>query len=509
MKDGGTAPRRGYDFDDPAQVGPDGLVRYLGALLRVAALDGVAPEQGAFVSGVIAELGLDERSVERAWRLAGDRAIPTAKLIGGVRDGGLRICLLRDAYQVAAVDGTVTTGELEELRALAATLGVGSETATVLGEIFSVAPRGAREERGAGAPTPAPAEGAEAEPLAGEIAAAPDIPTLSAAAAGIQDLGRRLVALGVPAQRVTRTLVELNDRLNVRVIEIEVARAGLAGVDFCWIALGSQGREEQTLATDQDNGIVFDAGPGVDPEGVRARLLPVARRINDGLAACGFPLCPGNVMAGNPEWCASVEEWTAHFARWIRVPEPEALLNATIFFDLRPLWGNEALVRPLREFLAETAPGNNRFLLLLARNALGRRPPLGFFRDFAVETGGEAKGTIDLKLGGAALFVDVARVFALATGSPGPSTVARLCEARDRAGLRADDVEAWIDAFHHVQVLRLARQYDLAQTGGPVHNRIDPYALNPLERRFLREALRQAKQMQGVLARTYAEQAAL
>lgn len=503
MKDCPLFPQ-GYRCDDPSQVGPEDLVRYLGALLRIAAFDGVAAEQEAFVRRAVADLGLDDAAVERARRLAADSSIATETLIRDVRDGGLRVCLLRDAYQVAAVDGTVTTAEIEELGALAAALGVGSEAAAVLGEIFSVAlPRGGQRR----VPTAAPAETPGAAALGEEIARAPGLPALAEAAARIQHLGRRLVAQGLPAERITRELVELNDRVNVRVIELEVARAGLAGVDFCWIALGSQGREEQTLATDQDNGIVFDPGPGGDAGAIRAQLLPMAKRINDGLAACGFPLCPGNVMAGNPEWCGSVEEWRAHFARWISVPEPGALLNATIFFDLRPVWGNSALVRPLRDFLAKTAPASDRFLLLLARNALERRPPLGFFRDFAVETKGEAKGTIDLKLGGAAIFVDAARVFALATGSPGPSTVARLRESRERAGLERGEVEAWIDAFHHVQVLRLERQYALAQEGGPVHNRIDPYALNPLEGRFLREALRQAKQMQGRLARTYAGEA--
>lgn len=118
-----------------------------------------------------------------------------------------------------------------------------------------------------------------------------------------------------------------------------------------------------------------------------------------------------------------------------------------------------------------------------------------------METSGEAKGTIDLKLGAAALFVDAARVYALATGSRGPGTAARLREARSAAGLEEAEVEAWIDAFHHVQLLRLERQYSLARSGGVPGNRLDPRSLNPLERRFLREALRQAKQMQGRLSR--------
>jgi len=506
LANAGTPPP-GHRPLDPSRLGPDGLVAYLGALLRIAALDGVAPEQAELVGRIVADLGLDEDAVARARRTAGDAAIPTEALIGQVRDAGLRVALLRDAYQVAAVDGTVTTGEIEELRSLAAALGVGSEAAAVLGAVFAVPAPAVRPP----APAPAGTTGAPAEagPLGAEIDRAPDVPALAAAAARILDLGRQLVAQGVPAERITSVLSGLNDRVHLRVIALEVARAGLEGLALCWIALGSQGREEQTLATDQDNGLVFDAGPGADVEAVRARLLPVARRINEGLAACGFPLCRGEVMASNPRWCGSVEEWTAHFARWIQVPEPEALLNASIFFDLRPIWGDAALVAPLRRFLAEAAPESQRFLLLLARNALGRRPPLGFFRDFAVETKGPAKGTIDLKLGGAALFVDAARVYALATGSPGPGTVARLREAQAAAGLDRAEVEGWIDAFHHLQVLRLERQLEAARAGGPVDNRVAPVSLNPLERRFLREALRQAREMQARLARSFAEPSGL
>lgn len=245
----------GYRISDPSKVGPEELVRYLGALLRLAALDGVAPEQETFVQRVVADLGLDAGAVERARGLAGDQGVPTEALIRDVTDDGLRIALLRDAYQLAAVDGTVTAGEIEELGSLAAALGVGSETAGIVAEIFAVTPPRA-------APSPRPQAGEEppeAAPLAAEIAAAPGIEPLALAAARIQDLGRRLVADRAPPERITSVLAGLNDRVNVRIVELETARAGLEDVDFCWIALGSQGRSEQTLATDQDNGIVFAA----------------------------------------------------------------------------------------------------------------------------------------------------------------------------------------------------------------------------------------------------------
>lgn len=334
--------------------------------------------------------------------------------------------------------------------------------------------------------------------LGASIRRATETSTLAHVARAIRQLGRNMLGRGVAASQLTKLLSTLNDKLVQRVVELEVERADLAGVDFCWMALGSEARTEQTLFSDQDNGIAFDPGGG-DPEALRARLVPVARAINQALATCGFPLCKGGVMAGNPAWCLSVAEWKERFGAWLAEPDPAALLHACIFFDLRPVFGNRELVRGLQTWLAQTAPRNRRFLLHLVHNALQRRPPLGFLRGFAVDSGGEHPGTVDLKLRGTALFVDAARACSLATGLTAVSTEERLRLAADGIGVSAGEVAAWVDSFHFLQVLRLRLQFQLGEAGRELHNCLDPDELNKLDRRILIEALRQAGRLQKLV----------
>ena len=188
------------------------------------------------------------------------------------------------------------------------------------------------------------------------------------------------------------------------------------------MALGSEGRFEQTLNTDQDNALIFTVPQGMTADQVRAQLLPVAQRINDTLASCGFPLCCGKVMASNPQWCLSLEEWKYTFADWITNGTPEALLHCLDLFRLPcAVWRTRSR-RRVAPVAGRVASDNTRFLHQMAENALSIRPPLGVVRDFVV--GKEHK--LDLKLNGITPFVDAARIFGLAAGVSQTSTIQRL-----------------------------------------------------------------------------------
>ncbi len=127
----------------------------------------------------------------------------------------------------------------------------------------------------------------------------------------------------------------LNDRICQRIIELVRNRHRWERISWCWLAFGSEGRLEQTFATDQDNGLIFESHGDARPSEVRAKLLPFAREVNEALDACGYPLCKGNVMASNPELCLSVAEWKAKMEGWLHNSEPKALLDASICFDFR------------------------------------------------------------------------------------------------------------------------------------------------------------------------------
>ena len=337
--------------------------------------------------------------------------------------------------------------------------------------------------------------------LADAIRNAGSIASLVQFSADIRQLAHNMLTQGVAAEQLTHLIASLNDLLTQRIIDLEQSGAGLDDVTFCWLALGSEGRFEQTLSTDQDNGIIFTGA--ADADSLRTRLLPFARRVNEALASCGYPLCKGNVMAGNPQWCLSASEWQTKFAQWIDSGDPEALLHGAIFFDLRGLHGEIALADNLRKWLLEQTAGTPRFLHQMAANALRNRPPLGILRDFVTSGDSPHPHTIDLKLNGATVFVDSARIYSLAAGIAQTNTAARLHEFGERQELAQNEIGAWADAFQFIQVLRLRHQHAQYQQGVAMDNCIDPDELNQLERRILIEALRQARELQNRLALDY------
>jgi CBS domain-containing protein len=335
-----------------------------------------------------------------------------------------------------------------------------------------------------------------------DIGNAENADALAFAAREVRELGTAMVAQGVAAEQLTAFVSALNDAVTERAIELALRSHDVADTGFCWMGLGSEGRNEQTLATDQDNAIIFPDAEDGDREATRARLLPFADEVNRTLDACGFPLCKGNIMARNPAWCLSLAEWLGRFDDWIRNSDPNALLNASIFFDFRALHGDAALVDRLREFLLAKVKGRPVFLRQMAENALQVRPPLGLFGDIVVERG--EGDTIDLKKQVSRVYVDCVRVLALAAGVGAVSTAERLRAAGPRIRMSDDDVGTAIEAFHFVQMLRLHAQDNIDRADAALEpNRIDPSKLNSLDRRILREALRQARKLQNRIALDY------
>lgn len=336
------------------------------------------------------------------------------------------------------------------------------------------------------------------------IASAANSEELQQAAGYIRRFAENLLGQGVAAEQLMLIVSTLNDALTRRVIELEEPRHALREIEWCWLAFGSEGRYEQTISTDQDNGLIFADRLRRPASEARALLLPFTQAVNRTLDACGFPLCKGDIMAGNPRWCLTLGEWQEQFAGWVRDPEPEALMHAAIFFDIRPLCGRHELADVLQETLRELTANNERFLKQLAEEAVRARPPLGMLRDFVTDDGGEFPGTLNLKISGARLFVDGARVLSLAAGIPQTSTAQRLREAGVRLNIREDETSAVVEAFLFIQQLRLRQQITKdAEPSRGAHNRIDPRRLNEVDRRVLKECFRQARKLQTRLELDY------
>jgi CBS domain-containing protein len=339
------------------------------------------------------------------------------------------------------------------------------------------------------------------------IRLARDLTGLQRARRDIDALSDNLVAQGAAAEPLTHTITALNDALSERLFGLLAPRFELGGLDWCWLSVGSEGRREQTVATDQDNAILFEC-PAGDAEAVRPRLLLFARAVNDALAELGFPLCSGDIMARNPDYCLTGEEWRSRFAGWVREPTPEALLQANIFFDFRALYGSTVLAEHLRSWLCGVTPENRLFQRLLVANALQAEPPLGMIRSFRTDDG-EHAGTIDLKTHGTRIFVDAARAFALALGIAETNTAQRLRLAGRRLNIDERETDSAVEAYHFLQMLRLRAQrgaleerHDAGEVPRTTVNRIDPYALNDLDKRMLKEAFRQARSLQQRLEQT-------
>ncbi|HSN40824.1 MAG TPA: DUF294 nucleotidyltransferase-like domain-containing protein, partial [Burkholderiales bacterium] len=336
------------------------------------------------------------------------------------------------------------------------------------------------------------------------IASAANSEELQQAAGYIRRFAENLLGQGVAAEQLMLIVSTLNDALTRRIIELEEPRHALQEIEWCWLAFGSEGRYEQTISTDQDNGLIFADRLRRPASEARALLLPFTQAVNRTLDACGFPLCKGDIMAGNPRWCLTLGEWQEQFAGWVRDPEPEALMHAAIFFDIRPLCGRHELADALQETLRELTANNERFLKQLAEEAVRARPPLGMLRDFVTDDGGEFPGTLNLKISGARLFVDGARVLSLAAGIPQTSTAQRLREAGVRLNIREDETSAVVEAFLFIQQLRLRQQITKdAEPSRGAHNRIDPRRLNEVDRRVLKECFRQARKLQTRLELDY------
>ncbi len=335
------------------------------------------------------------------------------------------------------------------------------------------------------------------------IDGAHNVEALQQSASDVRQLAFNMLAQGIGAEQLTQFISALNDALTRRVIQLNLEKHRFEGIEWAWLAFGSEGRDEQTFSTDQDNGIVFAVPDGVAVDTLRQRFLDFALDTNRDLDRCGFPLCKGNIMASNPQWCLTLAEWKDQFSKWIRLPHPEALLNATIFFDFRALLGKAELAERMRRYLLAEAASNPLFLQAMARNALDVAPPLGKIRDFVTDLEADHPGKIDLKKYGARIFVDVARIYALATGTHNTNSIQRLRLSSQRLGIKADEINAVLEGFNFIQLLRLQHQYMDGDTGQQGNNLIDPESLNELDRRILKESFRQARKIQSRLKLDY------
>ncbi|MFM2588070.1 DUF294 nucleotidyltransferase-like domain-containing protein [Vibrio sp. TBV020] len=324
---------------------------------------------------------------------------------------------------------------------------------------------------------------------------------LAALSEQVKDSFVRLVNEDANSHMVGSAMSVIGRSFKQRIIELAEEELGEPPVPYCFVALGSMGRDEQLLVTDQDNAIILDNT--FVKEEHDAYFVELSKRVCDGLDKCGYSYCTGDIMATNPEWRMTRTEWEECFADWIDNPNPKALLNASIFFDLDGVFGRLKWAEQLNGFIVRRARKNNRFLACLARNAMNRTPPLGFFKDFVMEKDGQHKNSINLKRRGTAPLADLIRVHALAVGSRSKNSFERLDDIQEAGILPKGKARDLSDALEFISMVRIRHQALDVENEIEPDNNIEPENLSDFERRNLKDAFQALSNAQNFLKFRY------
>lgn len=311
----------------------------------------------------------------------------------------------------------------------------------------------------------------------------------------------RMVNEDANSHMVGRAMSEIGRSFKQRLLELAEEQFGPPPVPYCFLALGSMARDEQLMVTDQDNAIILD--DSYQAELHDAYFDQLANFVCDGLAACGYSYCTGFIMATNPEYRKTRSQWEDCFADWIDNPNPQALLNCSIFFDLTGVYGRVKWAEQLNAFILRRAKKNNRFLACLARNALNRKPPLGFFKDFVMEKDGRHNNSINLKRRGTAPLADLIRVHALAIGSRSQNSFERLEDIIEACILPKSKGEDLQHAMELISLVRLRHQALDIESGIEPDNNIEPEKMSDFERRNLKDAFLVLSNAQNFLKYRY------
>ncbi len=337
--------------------------------------------------------------------------------------------------------------------------------------------------------------------LAGAIYRQESVEELVATASRIGRLQRQLAAASTSAHATGRIVSAMTDALTSRLLQLAEAQYGPPPVPYAWVAAGSQGRNEQTAKSDQDNCLVLD--DRYDPAAHGAYFETLARFVCDGLNACGYIYCPGEMMAVTDTWRQPLARWREYFQTWIERPEPKALMLTSVFFDQRFVYGDRALLDTLRAEVLQRTPGQRIFLAHMVGNALTHQPPLGWLGGINTIRRGEHEGTVDLKHTGIVPIIDLARIYALAGGIAAVSTRERLQAAASSGEISAERTRDLIDALEFLSGLRIQHQARLMADGQAADNYLRLDELSELERRHLKDAFGVVKDLQSVLEKRY------
>ncbi|MDO5502836.1 MAG: DUF294 nucleotidyltransferase-like domain-containing protein [Actinomycetia bacterium] len=332
--------------------------------------------------------------------------------------------------------------------------------------------------------------------LTHEISAASSVEEMVEVSHGLPDLLVRLVAGHYPHQTVTRRITDVADAVTRRLLTLAEEQLGPAPVPYVWAACGSQGRREQTGVTDQDNGLIIDDAMRPEDDEYFSQL---ATFVSDGLNACGYVYCSGEMMATTAQWRQPVSVWRRYFDRWISRPDPKAQMLASVMFDLRPIAGDRSLFTELQHDTLKRASANSIFVAHMISNSMKHFPPLTMLRGIATDRSGKRKGQVDLKHNGVIPVVDLGRVYSLKGRLTQVNTRDRLLAAEDAGVISVSGGRDLVAAYDVIATIRLEHQVRRIEAGKEPTNHLDPRVLSDFERDHLRDAFLVVKTMQSAV----------
>jgi CBS domain-containing protein len=453
----------------PVTVSPHSSIRAVAELMREQRVSSVLLEEQGHLFGLVTDRDLRNRALAAGL----DPALPifeiatVAPLTIAIDAPGFEALLLmarHNIHHVPVMDGATVAGMI---------------TATDVTEQHS----------------------SSAVYLVGDIHKQTTLDGLVAAAGRVRPLQKHLAAAGASAYATGHMVTAITDALTSRLLHLGEAKFGPPPVDYAWVAAGSQARNEQTAKSDQDNCMILDDAYDEALHGAYFKQL--AGWTCDGLAACGYVHCPGEMMAMTDKWRQPRRVWAEYFRRWIDTPEPMALMLTCVFFDVRVVAGRDDLLDGLRVDMLKRTRGNSLFLAHMVGNALSRQPPLGLFGGLSTIRSGEHKGTLDLKHAGIVPVVDLARVYALAAGHDAVNTHDRLAHAADSGEISPQGVRDLRDALEYLSSVRIRHQARQMAAGYAADNHLRPNELSNFERGQLKDAFGVVKALQDVLAQRY------
>lgn len=329
-----------------------------------------------------------------------------------------------------------------------------------------------------------------------------ELTSLYTVAKRIPELVINMTLMETNPSEIGEIMAALTDNLTRQLIKITLKELGPAPMDFNFLVFGSQARKDQSLGSDQDNALLLEREPNNEEA---AYFADFAQRLCDGLDQCGIPYCPGNIMASNQDYRLTRTQWQQKFAYWIQSNSPQSLLQASIFFDIRSVYGNKENLYPLITLLQQQASKNSIFLATLTRNATQAKPPLGFFRNFVLEHTGEHKHKLDLKHQGLALINDLARIYSFSCDSYQAVTLRRLDAIAESRLLGRDYVDNLKDAWLYLSSLRYETQQQHWQQEGKSSAFLNPSTLSPLQRQHLKLTFKSIAKVQDITHNKYAK----